>query len=103
MGGNRRLTARIDVREKTSTDDGPCVRAHWVPFSSARAILVFSDSAYIAVAHLLGAFQEGGMYIDPGTGSLVIQVVSASIIAILASLRRVRDVASRLFSRRRPQ
>jgi len=43
------------------------------------------------------------MYIDPGTGSLVIQVVSASIIAILASLRRVRDVASRLFSRRRPQ
>jgi hypothetical protein len=41
------------------------------------------------------------MYIDPGTGSLVIQVASASIIAVLASFRRVRDAASRFFSRRR--
>ena len=43
------------------------------------------------------------MYIDPGTGSLVIQVVTASVIAGLASLRRIRDSIARIFSRRRSQ
>lgn len=43
------------------------------------------------------------MYIDPGTGSLIIQVVSASVITVLASLRRVRDFAARIFPRKRAQ
>jgi hypothetical protein len=41
------------------------------------------------------------MYIDPGAGSLVIQVVSATLIATLATLKQVRQSIARFFARKR--
>ena len=37
-----------------------------------------------------GAFSRESMYIDPGAGSIIIQAVSAVVIAGLASFSRVR-------------
>jgi hypothetical protein len=41
------------------------------------------------------------MYIDPGAGSIVIQVVIAVVIATTTSVTRFRRFVGRLFRRRR--
>ena len=37
------------------------------------------------------------MYIDPGAGSLILQVLAAGVLAAAASLRSARESAKRLF------
>jgi hypothetical protein len=37
------------------------------------------------------------MYIDPGAGSLILQVLAAGTLAALASIRRARESAKRLW------
>jgi hypothetical protein len=39
------------------------------------------------------------MYIDPGTGSLIIQVVGATLVAITASVKGLRQAVGSLISR----
>jgi hypothetical protein len=36
------------------------------------------------------------MYIDPGTGSLILQVLAAGVLAVAASVRSARESAKRL-------
>ena len=43
------------------------------------------------------SFKEGLVYIDPAAGSLILQLVAAGFFAALASTRKVRDAARRLF------
>jgi Arc/MetJ family transcription regulator len=39
------------------------------------------------------------MYIDPGTGSIVLQALAASLLAFFASARRAREAVGRAFRR----
>jgi len=40
---------------------------------------------------------EAFVYIDPAAGSLILQLVAAGFFAALASMKRVREAAGRLF------
>lgn len=43
------------------------------------------------------AHQEARLYIDPSTGSLILQVVAAGAITAAASVKRARDSIGRFF------
>jgi hypothetical protein len=67
--------------------------------------LIFSQTAYASID--VGAFDQTAYayYIDPGTGSMIIQVLIGAIVGGLALIgvyrMRVRNFFSNLFKRRR--
>lgn len=42
------------------------------------------------------------LYVDPGSGLMVVQLITASICGLVLSIRKVRDRFVRLFRRRPP-
>ncbi len=49
-----------------------------------------------AASHLI-YWEKGPMYIDPTTGSLVLQFIAAGVLSVLAMVARVREAVKSFF------